>query len=150
MNCTSLAAQAGCVLPHSRERRLTERVQRNIPKRPHGSPVTPGPQVVSDTLQRTTLSNESNIEDRFQTHFQKLFDLPAPAECSVLDCPRNERSCLMDIQYLRLRSSTSSIGSSVMRSPPRYSETVVQDVQERYGDFRGFDDVFLRLGNEGL
>ncbi|KIO08615.1 hypothetical protein M404DRAFT_997538 [Pisolithus tinctorius Marx 270] len=140
----SLEAQASCVLPRSRKRRLSEGVRRNIPNRPHGLPVTPRAQVVSDPLPRT-ISNESDIENWFQTNFRTLFDLPAPVECPDLD-----PSAQWEVLFGGYSIPSALVPSEphLMHSPLTSSEAVLQDVQERSGDFSGFDNLFLPSGNE--
>ncbi|KAI6012478.1 hypothetical protein F5J12DRAFT_818242 [Pisolithus orientalis] len=135
--------QASRALPRSRKRRLSEGAQPNIPKRPHGLPVVPRPQVVSDPLPRT-ISHESDIEDWFQTNFQTLFDLPAPVECSDLDS-----STQWEVLFGGYSIPSASVQSELhlTHSPPASSEVVLQDVLER-SNFGDFDDLFLPLGNE--
>ncbi|KAI6047942.1 C-terminal domain of homeodomain 1-domain-containing protein [Pisolithus marmoratus] len=131
----SLETRPRCVLPRSRKRRLSEGTQCNTPKHPHGLPVAPRPQVVSDPLPRTTISNESNIEDWFHTNFQSLFDPPTPVECSDPD-PTTQWEVLF---------GGYSIPSASLQSEPH---SVLQDVQQHGGDFSGSDNLFLPLGNE--
>lgn len=137
--------QTSCVLPCSRKRRLSEGVQSNILKRPRGLPVAPRPQVVSDPLPRTTISNESDIDDWFQMNFQTLFDLPAPVECSALD-PSTQWEVLFGGYPIPSTSLQSE--PHLVHSLPKSSEAVLQDVQECGGGFSGFDDPFLPLGHE--
>ncbi|KAI5981793.1 C-terminal domain of homeodomain 1-domain-containing protein [Pisolithus orientalis] len=140
----SIGTQVNCVLPRSRKRRLSEGAEYNLPKRPRGSSVEPRLQVVSDPLPRTT-SNEGDIEDWFQTNFQTLFDLPPPVECLDPD------PC-MQWEFLfggySIPSASLQSQPHLMHSPPRSSEVVLHDVEERGGDCSGFDDLFLPLENE--
>ncbi|KAI6153912.1 hypothetical protein BKA82DRAFT_997541 [Pisolithus tinctorius] len=142
---TSSETEAIRALPRSRKRRLSEGAERNVPKRPHGLPVTLRSQAVSDPLPRITISNESDIEDWFQTNFQTLFDLPAPVECSDLD-PSTQWEVLFGGYSIPSASVPSD--THLMHSPPTFPEAVLQDVQECSGDFSVFDDLFLPLGNE--
>lgn len=141
----SLELRAKCALPRSRKRRLSEGAQRNIPKHPHGVPVAPRSQVVSDPLPKTTIPHADDMEDWFQTNFQTLFDLPAPVECSDLD-PSTQWEVLLGgyaVPSAPLRSE-----AYLIPSPPRSSEAVLQNVQERGGSFSDFGDLPLPLGSD--
>ncbi|KAI6120601.1 hypothetical protein EDD16DRAFT_824954 [Pisolithus croceorrhizus] len=139
----SLEPRARCVLPRSRKRRLSEGAQCDVPNHPHRVPVAPRPQVVSDPLPRITISNESDIEDWFQTNFQTLFDLPAPVECSDLD-PTLQWEVLFDGHSIP--SVWLQCEPHLMHTLPRTSEAVPKDIQER-DDSNGYDDI-LPLGSE--
>ncbi|KAI6095347.1 hypothetical protein F5141DRAFT_1160682 [Pisolithus sp. B1] len=140
----SLALRAKYVLPRSRKRRLSAGALRNIPKHPHGLPVTPRPHVVSDPLPRTTISHAGDMEEWFQTNFQTLFDLPAPVECSDLD-PSTQWEVLFGGYAVPSASLQSEL--RLIPSPLTSSEAVLPDVQERGGGFCDFDHL-LPLGTE--
>ncbi|KAI6008539.1 hypothetical protein BKA83DRAFT_4437678 [Pisolithus microcarpus] len=134
-----------CALPRSRKRRLSEGAQCNIPNLPHGLPITPRPQVVSDPLPRTTILDAGDMEDWLQTNFQTLFDLPAPVECSDLD-----PSTQWEVLFGGYAVPSASLQSEphLIPSPLSSPEVVLQNVQERGGGFSDFGDLLLPLGND--
>ncbi|KAI5980666.1 hypothetical protein EDD15DRAFT_2590869 [Pisolithus albus] len=141
----SLEPRANWVLPRSRKRRLSEGAQRNIPKHSHGLPVTLRPQVVSDPLPGATKLGTGDTEDWFQTNFQTLFDIPVPVECSDPD-----PSTQWEVLFGGYAVPSASLQSEphLIPSPPRSSEVVPQNVQERGGGFSDFGDLLSPLGND--
>lgn len=115
-NSNPLETSSHVIFPRSRKRRLSEVNQQTLPKRPRGLPAAPRLQAVSDPLPRSAASDESLVDNWFQTHFTTLFDLPAPVNCSDLDSSAQWEVELFDGYSIPPESNTLHCKHSLLSS----------------------------------